>query len=424
MTAEIAVLNKHGVALASDSAVTISHAQGDKVFNSVNKLFTMSKYAPVGVMVYGDADFMDVPWEPLIKVYRSQLGKKRFATIEAYAADFARFLERHRLFSDKQREASAFGRRVAQFFGLQHARISDAIARHAKGNIPSPAMEREAVDEVLKWEEEHLKHHQRLPRLPSNCVTKRRRLVQQAMDAVFRGLTLTAREKRRLFSVFERQFLSDYMPHTTGVVVAGYGEEEIYPALISMELDGVYDRRLRHVSEPFSISDTTTSGLIPFAQYDMVSTFMRGIDPQLAQALDSSLNTVLSALPADDIANRLKLTPKQRRELAQTLKSVGDVVIQMFRQSARKFQGRYHYDPVMTALAHVPKEELAELAESLVHLTSLKRRVALETETVGGPIDVAVISKGDGFIWLKRKHYFRPELNPYFIATYYNKEET
>jgi len=26
------------------------------------------------------------------------------------------------------------------------------------------------------------------------------------------------------------------------------------------------------------------------------------------------------------------------------------------------------------------------------------------------------ITKGDGFVWLKRKHYFKPELNPQFFA--------
>ena len=35
------------------------------------------------------------------------------------------------------------------------------------------------------------------------------------------------------------------------------------------------------------------------------------------------------------------------------------------------------------------------------------------------PIDVAVISKGDGFIWIKRKHYFNPALNHQFFANYY-----
>jgi hypothetical protein len=43
----------------------------------------------------------------------------------------------------------------------------------------------------------------------------------------------------------------------------------------------------------------------------------------------------------------------------------------------------------------------------------------MDTETVGGAVDVAVISKGDGFIWIKRKHYFKPELNARFFANYF-----
>jgi hypothetical protein len=60
--------------------------------------------------------------------------------------------------------------------------------------------------------------------------------------------------------------------------------------------------------------------------------------------------------------------------------------------------------------------ELAELAETLISIESLKERVTRPTESVSGPIDVAVISKGDGFIWIKRKHYFDPKLNSRFFA--------
>jgi hypothetical protein len=41
-----------------------------------------------------------------------------------------------------------------------------------------------------------------------------------------------------------------------------------------------------------------------------------------------------------------------------------------------------------------------------------------QDETVGGPIDVAVISKGDGFVWIKRKHYFERDLNPHFFRNH------
>ncbi len=69
----------------------------------------------------------------------------------------------------------------------------------------------------------------------------------------------------------------------------------------------------------------------------------------------------------------------------------------------------------------LPKDELSAMAEALVSLTSFKRKVTMGSETVGGPIDVAVISKGDGFVWIKRKHYFKAELNPQFFANYYKE---
>ena len=59
------------------------------------------------------------------------------------------------------------------------------------------------------------------------------------------------------------------------------------------------------------------------------------------------------------------------------------------------------------------------MAESLINLTCLKRRISINAETVGGPVDVAVISKGDGLIWIKRKHYFQPELNYGFFQNYF-----
>jgi hypothetical protein len=54
------------------------------------------------------------------------------------------------------------------------------------------------------------------------------------------------------------------------------------------------------------------------------------------------------------------------------------------------------------------------MAESLVNLTSFKLRISMKAPSVAGPIDVAVISKKDGFVWIKRKHYFPKDLNPQF----------
>ena len=76
---------------------------------------------------------------------------------------------------------------------------------------------------------------------------------------------------------------------------------------------------------------------------------------------------------------------------------------------------RNNRKPILRSIQFLPKDELSNLAESLINLTSLKRKVQDGLETVGGDVDVAIITKGDGFIWTKRKHYFKPELNPHYF---------
>ncbi|MET3659609.1 hypothetical protein MKY15_19615 [Sporosarcina sp. FSL K6-1540] len=74
------------------------------------------------------------------------------------------------------------------------------------------------------------------------------------------------------------------------------------------------------------------------------------------------------------------------------------------------------------SLRSLPKGELAEMAEALVNLTSFRRKASGSLETVGGPIDVAVITKGDGFVWIKRKHYFDSDRNQQFYTNYFEEE--
>jgi hypothetical protein len=57
MTAEVAILNKSGIALAADSAVTLGVG---KTYNTADKLFALSKYHPVGIMIYSSASLMGI----------------------------------------------------------------------------------------------------------------------------------------------------------------------------------------------------------------------------------------------------------------------------------------------------------------------------------------------------------------------------
>ena len=92
-----------------------------------------------------------------------------------------------------------------------------------------------------------------------------------------------------------------------------------------------------------------------------------------------------------------------------------------FNNQIQEFSSKRFISPTINSISILAKEDLAVLAESIVELQALKKQVSLEVATVGGPIDVAVISKHDGFIWIKRKLYFDSKLNYCFEQNYFKR---
>ena len=100
MTTEIAVANKLGISLASDSAVTITSGGRIKIFNTADKLFELSAVHPVGVMINGNMDCLGVPWEILVKEFRESEGIRKRAKITDWTTDFVTFVQSHALIGD------------------------------------------------------------------------------------------------------------------------------------------------------------------------------------------------------------------------------------------------------------------------------------------------------------------------------------
>lgn len=60
----------------------------------------------------------------------------------------------------------------------------------------------------------------------------------------------------------------------------------------------------------------------------------------------------------------------------------------------------------------MPLQDAIDLAEFLVDLTIQYSRFIPGAPTVGGPIEVAAISKHEHFKWVRRKYYYSRDLNP------------
>lgn len=419
MTAEVAVLNKLAVALAADSAVTASSQHGAKIFNTANKLFALSTYAPVGTMSYGNAEFMGVPWETVIKVYRGNLGDRKFDTLREYAADFLGFLNGLNPMFPAEQQDHYFRASLVSYLTYVKDTINGkaqaAITRD--GSIDNAQVE-QIVSSTIAEEHKTWEGRAQLAPVPPEhaleIVSRYKDLIKQVRNDILQKLPIDATSYGKLETTCSLLFTKDFfLPNVySGVVIAGFGEREIFPSLLSFGLEGIVCDKLKYKEERnISITPNMAASIVPFAQSEMVHSFMEGIEPALGQFVDGYLAQVFRQAP-EFVADALNLTDAAER--AQVAAKVNEAVggaLADFRKQLHERQQQGYISPIINAVAMLPKDELAQMAESLVSLTSFKRRISMQHETVGGPVDVAVISKGDGLIWIKRKHYFEPELN-------------
>lgn len=434
MTAEIAILNKHGVALAADSAVTLSKPGAPKIYNTANKLFMLSKYHPVGIMVYGTADFMGIPWETVIKIYRQDLHTTNFNTLLEFANSFTSFVENNRsLFPDRRQEEALIAMCHLVLSEIK-LKIDQAVKTEIDktGAIDDNGVTQIATAVIDQAAEEWEKRYQRLDCFPEGfeeeVITRHRQTLIGLLNTIFGELPISHRHEQLLLICARRVTKDWWNSGWGGIVIAGFGKKDTFPVARCYSVEHIVNNRLkRKFLENLShdVNETAGSSIIPFAQAEMVDRFMRGIDPEYKKQFSSFIRNLLTQEYPTRLLEQFasRLSDAERRDTQAELIRLARSILSDFESHWGEWEQEKFISPVVDIVAELPKEDLAEMAESLVNLTSFKRKISAEAETVGGPIDVAVISKGDGFVWIKRKHYFDKELNPAFFANYYRRHD-
>lgn len=401
-----------------------------KVYNSANKLFTLSKYQPVGIMVYDSADLMAIPWELIIKEYRDHLGEVVFDTLTEYAHHFWDFLAANRhIIPDSTRDeyryylVNAF---LSYVYGQLESKVEITLKESGEVSIDSTV---EILNSILTESESYLgtvpyvegANEKTAEEILASFGSSLETLVGGKFGELFTSLEEPTRLKIYAL-VGEACVRSHYPLNTSGVVIAGYGRLDMFPKLASYQVEGIVGSLIR---KSINLGKSTVQNtdfrttIVPFAQDEMVWTFLRGTDPDIekfaSRYLDDVFNNYAISLDSDDLG----IIKEQLIKIQQRISTDSVDLLKTFTDDFYQFQQRNNIQPILDMVGVLPKDELAAMAESLVNLTVFKRKISKTVETVGGPIDVAVISKGDGFIWVKRKHYFRPELNPHFFENYY-----
>ncbi|MHC1594617.1 MAG: hypothetical protein ACXQT2_04840, partial [Methanotrichaceae archaeon] len=395
--------------------------------------FTLSKYHPVGIMIYGNAAFMEVPWETIIKIYRNDLSKKQFDTLEEHADDFINFLDGGNKLFPISVQKMFLHNDVLGYFTYILSDIKRMVKEYLSDEVQiSKETLEQIVSKTIKKHYEVWKKASDTPSIPNEfgdvILNKYEKLIEKDIKNVFESYPLSDKhlDQLKMIAIWTLLKFSEAIERDdmTGIVIAGFGKNNIFPSLVSYHLERIINNKLKYKKDASQKIDFETgAAIMSFAQGEMVHAFMEGVDPKYKTVKDAYISQIFDDYAGMIVSKIEKYTGEEKRELEEKLVEIGKQIVKDLNNELEIYRRDHHIAPIINVVSGLPKDELAAMAESLVNLTSFKRKVTPESETVGGPIDVALISKGDGFIWVKRKHYFKAELNHQFHENYYQEDE-
>lgn len=171
------------------------------------------------------------------------------------------------------------------------------------------------------------------------------------------------------FSSFFEEILEEPSDVNVGFLIAGYSDDNGHtPEMYIIEIEkGVLSNRMPIiVNNDFSISW--------FGLEDYFSRFIFGIDPLIVPLLTEK------EIVDEDTANRIVECCKENLKI-----------------------------PLGTS--EMPIQDAIDLIKFLINIAESTSMFLPGPQLVGGPVDIAVITKHEGFKWIQRKHYYTQDLN-------------
>lgn len=423
MTAQVVLLNGLGVALASDSAVTA----GGKVMNSSEKIFDLPAPHKVAVLTSGRADFMGIPWEVALSAWSTTLDTPLQSLIE-YRESVYKFLKTilpdSGTMADQEKAylRSSYGGPSGVVAAVTKT-LNETIYPHFADVLNTENFQLFLSDEP--WEDEFRAEITSL-------------LTEEAVGDFHSGLEDRARERQSEFqpvpgvkeslarvwidkywSTYERTPVEDFrnwpqipgfdeavsslwstfVVHAdyegeTALNLLGFGAKDLFPSGAGVYMHGVVSGTLLKRFEGDAPSVAAPRYFF-FGQSDAIENITSGEDRLLINtAVQTSKRTLsdiydqISSLGVDELETTREYIKAslEMEGVAEEMRAAGD---------------KERRQPFYRAIDIAPIHDLAEFAAQLVGVQAASAAMTQENPTVGGPVDVAVITHRGGFKWVR-----------------------
>ena len=188
--------------------------------------------------------------------------------------------------------------------------------------------------------------------------------------------------------------------HKTYLVFAGYGETEPYPSICKCVVTGIKEGKIQYDKGISIISDNQESKIFAEGQPDIIEAITYGVQTKRIDDICNRLSKLIKELVK--LQNQYQNTPNLH------LDAIDDGTIRQEVKEVIDNSKELHFKQLKDLVKGYNLQEMACLAENMIKATELHRKITFQQESVGGLIDLAVITKNDGFQWLNRKSWYEP----------------
>ncbi len=454
MTSQVALLNSVGVALASDSVV--SFGSKGRTYSTVNKVFSLAENFPVAIMISGAANFIpaNLPWERIIGEFSKKQIKEK-TTLSDYFYDFMRHCDEiANMNGDSNHKAIQSD--LVEYFT---ERVVTAASARERTTDAFYGIE-DYVPEVKDWFSEAI--NERVEEIHKNAVIGLKEFKENESNIpwylqvkecntenVERAATFFCKRhdcaelEKKVQDIFLYHLVvygrESYWKRRSTIVITGFGEADDRPAMISFDAccnvgastfdnfeyqyirpqtvdDGGELRELesfqifpKDANNPGNATQFSGSAIIKTFAYDKeMLCILEGIHYELGGPLSYYFPPRLSELISEKIKHELENTQgigkvtvarflESRKEKNTEIKEL----IRKELDAALQNGMRYRREIFRSSVSSLPMSELSSFAKILVSLESEIMHYSKDANVVGGPIDVAKITKEEGFSWVE-----------------------
>ena len=402
MTAQVVLMNRFAVALASDSIVSQDQGNNNhRTLATSEKILRLSGEHDVAIMVSGNLLLRGYPFEVLVWEWSKTLPGK-LSSVTDYLPSFISWLEVRPELQQDFAEAEYFTDLIDDT--LQSIWNDSEDLQTADESTEDSTTTELFLEKVKGWER-FARSRRPFSGWSEESSSKLARskfsdLIENRIEFWFDDRPITASSKKLIASICETLPAWATSDFYTELVVTGFGSDEFLPKMSVVELFGILGGVARHNEiEVKSIGEMRGSFRF-FGQWDASVQFIRGLDSGIQQTVVNFMEKYVRTLVStqsmfieDEGDEDLELFISDKVRVAR-----GELENLILDHSKEKF-----VDPLMQVISMSPEADLARMARSLIEIQSIRQSINEITPTVGGPIDVAVISKTNSFRWVRHK---------------------